>query len=195
MDDKDYLRTIFAAHVELMQMAATGAVDSLSRASELIFHALLSGHKLIGCGDAAGTSLVRYFCTLLLGRCERRRPGLPAVSLADNTGTLMAIHDEFDPEQVFARQINTLGQAGDILLVVCSAPSRPRISGATAAAHERDLGIVALGPEEDTALERSLLPSDVLIALPGTDQTRNQELNLVYLHALCELIDRQLLGE
>lgn len=195
MDDKEYLRSAFATHVELIQMAAPGAVDSLSRASELIFHALLSGHKLIGCGDAAGTSLVRYICTLLLSRCERRRPGLPAMSLTDNTGTLMAIQDEFEPEQVFARQINTLGQAGDVLLVVCSAPSRPRIRGATEAAHERDLGIVALGPAEDTALERSLLPTDVMIALPGTHRAHNQELNLLYLHTLCELIDRQLLGE
>ena len=80
----------------------------------------------------------------MVGRFERERPELPAISLTTDTSILTAIANDYDFSQVFAKQVRALGRAGDVLLAISTSGNSGNVAAAVAAAHEREMRVVAL---------------------------------------------------
>ena len=97
--------------------------------------------------------------------------------------------------KVLARQVRALGQAGDVLLVLCPDGNAPQALEAVAAAHGRDMTVVALSGKGGGRMGAALRETDVHIGVPHERLARIQEVHLLALHCICDGVDAQLLGE
>jgi D-sedoheptulose 7-phosphate isomerase len=130
----------------------------------------------------------------LLNRFERERPGLAGLALSTDTSTLTSIANDYAYEQVFSKQVRALGRPGDMLLAISTSGNSPNVLAAIQAAHECDVGVVALTGRNGGRIGEALLPTDVHICVPATGTPRIQEVHLLTLHCLCDSIDCLLLG-
>ena len=98
---------------------------------------LLADGKILACGNGGSASDAQHFAAEMVGRFERERPELPALSLATDTSILTAVANDYDFSQVFAKQVRALGRAGDVLLALSTsatpATSRSRSMPPTSA--------------------------------------------------------------
>ncbi|MBL8311118.1 MAG: SIS domain-containing protein [Burkholderiales bacterium] len=193
--------TLYAAveqhFAEAMQTLA--AVDArqysaLADAAETIVQALLGNHRVFTCGNGGSASDAEHLVAELVGRLEAERPGLPALALTANSSVLTALGNDYGYDEVFARQVQTYGGAGDVLVAFSTSGNSRNVLAAVRAAQERDMPVVAFTGAPGGALREQLGPEDRLIAMPATRIMRAQELHRIGIHALCDAIDRILLG-
>ena len=82
-------------------------------AADMMVQCLMNEGKILACGNGGSAADAQHFAAEMVGRFERERPGLPAISLATDTSILSAIANDYDYSEVFSKQVNALGQAGD----------------------------------------------------------------------------------
>jgi D-sedoheptulose 7-phosphate isomerase len=194
MNDVEHIRQLFAASIETKQLASEVLGEAIARAGDMIVNALLRERKVLSCGNGGSAGDAQHFSSEMLNRFERERPGLPAVALSTDTATLTSIANDYGYEHVFAKQIRALGQAGDVLLAISTSGDSANVVEAVAAAHEREMPVIALSGRDGGRMRTLLEASDVEIRVPSQSTARIQEVHLLIIHCLCDLIDRRLLG-
>ncbi|MEJ1379977.1 MAG: phosphoheptose isomerase, partial [Candidatus Sedimenticola sp. (ex Thyasira tokunagai)] len=184
----------FNALIQLQMESSTLLAEPIARSAELVVQRLLEGGKILSCGNGGAAGNAQHFCTLMINRYQRERPGLPALSLSNDTATLTSIAGDYDYDEVFAKQVRTLGHPGDILLAFSNSGNSENVNAAIQAAHERDMPVIALNGRDGGRLAGMLQPNDIELRVTSDDNARIQEIHLLTIHCLCDLIDRQLLG-
>jgi D-sedoheptulose 7-phosphate isomerase len=169
--------------------------EPIARASQAILTTLMEGGKVLSCGNGGSAADAQHFSSEMLNRFERERPGLPAFALTTDSSTLTSIANDYDFDEVFAKQVRALGQRGDILLAISTSGNSENVNAAVEAAHERDMRVVALSGRDGGRLATLLNKGDVEIRVEVARTARIQEVHLLAIHCLCELVDRQLLGD
>jgi D-sedoheptulose 7-phosphate isomerase len=167
----------------------------IATAATRMIHALLSDRKILICGNGGSAADAQHFSAELLNRFERERPGLPAISLTTDTSTLTSIANDYNFDDIFAKQLRALGQSGDVLLGITTSGNSRNVIRAVEAAHERDIVCVALNGRKGGEMTTVLAGQDVNICVPGSSTARIQEVHGIIIHCLCDLIDYQLLGQ
>jgi len=188
----DHYQTIsgsFQATIESIAMSVDEVAEPLSQASEMISAALVQDRKILCCGEGTDAALATLFTSNLLGHAERERPALPACCLTDSA-SLTAISTQYGPDEIFSRQVRALGQAGDILLCIDSAPTAgDSLQRARQAATEAGLGVVSL-----TRHANNSAAEGVAIVVHSTSRHRVVELHTMIIHCLCDLIEQNIFG-
>ncbi len=184
----------FNTAIQLQVESLTLLAEPIAQSAELIVQRLLEGGKILSCGNGGAGNNARHFCALMINRYQRERPGLPALSLNNDTDTLTSITSDYDYDEIFAKQVRTLGHPGDILLVVTADGAAENINTAAQAARERDMLIIALNGGTGGRLANILQAGDIELRVAATAEPRIQEVHLLIIHSLCDLIDHQLLG-
>jgi len=164
------------------------AADIASAASRMQA-ALDSGHKVLVCGNGGSAAESQHFAAELTGRFRRERRALAAIALSVDTSALTAIGNDYGFDQVFARQVEALGQAGDVLLAISTSGQSANVVLAARAARRAGVAVVALTGAVSGPLGQE---SDVVVAVPDDNTARVQEVQLSVLHLLCEEIERAL---
>ncbi len=134
----------------------------------------------------------QHFASNMLNRYERDRPSLPAIALSTDTSTLTSIANDYNFEEIFAKQVRALGQPGDILLAISTSGNSRNVIAAMEAALSRDMTIVALTGKDGGEMAGFLSEHDVEIRVPSNRTSRIQEVHLLVIHNLCECIDDSL---
>lgn len=124
----------------------------------------------------------------------KRRPGLAALSLATDTSALTAIGNDYDFERVFSKQVRALGQDGDLLLALSTSGNSLNVIEAIHAAHERQMGVIALTGRDGGQIADLMTADDILINVPVERTARIQEVHITIIHALCDAVDYMRLG-
>jgi len=189
------IRRHFADSAQLKVDAIGTLEQPIARAAALMTECLLSDGKLLACGNGGSASDAQHFAAEMVGRFERERPELPAISLSTDTSILTAIANDYDYSQVFAKQVRALGRAGDILLALSTSGNSTNVALAVEAAHERDMRIVALTGKGGGRIGELLRESDVHVCVPHNVTARIQEVHLLTIHCICDAIDASLLGD
>lgn len=183
----------------ILQNAINGAIatleslrtleEPLQRASELVTHALCNGKKLLCCGNGGSAADAAHFATEFLCRfMEDRRP-YPALCLASEGSLLTAVGNDYSFDEVFARQVRGLAQAGDILIAFTTSGNSRNILRALEEANRRNIASIAfLGRDGGPA--KGLATVELLV--PGKVTARIQEGHKLLLHALCETVEQSL---
>ncbi|MCZ6536287.1 MAG: phosphoheptose isomerase [Gammaproteobacteria bacterium] len=193
MNSEDRVRQHFADSIEIKRQASDLA-PLVSRAAALITRSLLDNGKVLSCGNGGSAGDAQHFSAEMLNRFEMERPGLPAVALTTDCSTLTSIANDYSFDDIFSKQIRALGQPGDILLAISTSGNSENVSRACVAAHERGMKIVALTGRDGGDLSGILGEDDIELRVPAQNTARIQEVHLVFIHCLCDLIDRELLG-
>ncbi len=181
-----------SAHLKLQTMDALAG--PIAAAAERMMQCLKSDRKILSCGNGGSAADAQHFAAEMLNRFERERPGLAAMALTTDTSTLTSIANDYDYEQVFSKQVRALGQAGDLLLAISTSGGSRNVVAAAQAAHECQIGVIALTGRNGGKLAEVLLPTDIHICVPAQSTARIQEVHLLTLHCLCDAIDCLLLG-
>lgn len=189
----DRIQTHFQSLAQTALNAASLAPE-IENAAQALVACLAQGGKVLTCGYGGSGALAQHFAALMLSRFEHERPGLAALALCADGATLSAIVDDGALDQLFARQVKTLGQPGDILLLLSRQGRTPGESHALAAAHARGMIVVVLVGKRGGALAEQISTADVLICVPSESSARIHEIHLLTLHCLCDAVDSILLG-
>ena len=184
----------FQASIETKQQAAEVLAPAIEQASDSMVGALLSGGKILTCGNGGSAGDAQHFSSELLNRFERERPSLPAIALTTDSSTVTSIANDYSYNEVFSKQIRALGNTGDVLLAISTSGNSANVVQAIQAAHDREMRVVALTGRDGGDMASLLLPEDIEIRVPSMTTARIQEVHLVAIHCLCDLIDWQLFG-
>jgi D-sedoheptulose 7-phosphate isomerase len=159
-------------------------LDSLARDILTRFN---SGHKLLTCGNGGSAADAMHLAEELTTRFRKTRRALPALALLDPTAITCAGND-FGFDHIFSRQVEALGQPGDLLVVFTTSGNSPNILAAVQAAHTKGLATAAFLGKDGGKL-KGVCTHELLIPAQTTD--RIQEAHLILYHTLCEWIDSQ----
>lgn len=183
----ELVETRFQNIVDIFQKAALSAYPGeVARVAEIIGDAFASGHKVLVFGNGGSASDAQHFCGELVVRFQTERRPLPAMSLCCDAAVLTACANDYTFTDVFARQIEALGNPGDIAIGISTSGKSQNVVHAFQAAQRRGLlTILFTGPAGGEACQYS----NVVLAAPGPNTARTQELHLASYHAICELID------
>jgi len=184
----------FQASIETKQQAAQVLAPVIEQASDSMVNALLSGGKILSCGNGGSAGDAQHFSSELLNRFERERPSLPAIALTTDSSTVTSIANDYSYNEVFSKQIRALGNAGDVLLAISTSGNSANVVQAIQAAHDREMRVVALTGRDGGDMTSLLQPEDIEIRVPSMVTARIQEVHLLAIHCLCDLIDWQLFG-
>ncbi len=147
------------------------------------------GAKILICGNGGSAADAQHFAAELIGRFELERAAWPCIALTTDSSILTALGNDYGFDTVFARQVEGLGRAGDILIGLSTSGRSPNVRRAVEAA--RALGVTTIG-----LLGRDggdLAPGvDQAVVVPGQVTARIQEAHILILHVWAKLIEHRL---
>lgn len=166
-----------------------GLEKQLSEAAQLVGGALVSGNKLLACGNGGSASDASHLTTEFVSRFDRERRPYPAISLSAHGGDLTAIGNDYDFRDIFARQVKAFGNRGDVLVVFTTSGNSENVRRALVQAKSQGVVTIAfLGRDGGS----SAGIADVELLVPGSKTARIQELHKILLHSLCETVEDNL---
>jgi D-sedoheptulose 7-phosphate isomerase len=193
-DSKDLIATHLEVSLAALQRATQDAdlLDVARKIAVAIITALRSGNKLLIIGNGGSAADAQHIAAEIVGRYKRDRPGYAALALTTDTSALTSIANDYGFEQVFARQVEGLGQRGDVLLALSTSGKSPNILAALRLARER--GLVTAG-FTGTKGENLRALCDHLLVAPSDDTPVIQQVYLAVAHGVCDEIEQALVRE
>jgi D-sedoheptulose 7-phosphate isomerase len=158
----------------------------------MIAAALLSGHKVLACGNGGSAADASHLTTEFVSRFDRDRRAYPAISLAAHGGDLTAIGNDYSFADLFARQVQAYGRPDDVLVVFTTSGRSENIFRALGTAKDLSVKTIAfLGRDGGKCAGLA----DVELQVGGKITARIQEGHKFLLHTICELVEEQLAAE
>lgn len=186
----------FFDSADLLYQAAETLSRPIAEASNAVVGCLTAGGKLMVAGVGTSHPLATRLASMLVGPFERDRPALGAIVLGGEPAMRAALGAlDRDPLGAMLRPLQALGLPGDVLLAVGGHASLDALKALVDTAHAKDMTAIVLAGHSARALADRLAETDVLIAVPHDRDARLQEVHLLILHALCDAVDLQLMGE
>ena len=192
---EERVRELFGASIEAKIAAADILPGLVAKASARLVTCLLNNGKILLCANGGSAANCLHFSTALLNHFEGERPGLPVITLTEATGVLTALAQEGHADQFFARQIQALGQANDVLLILTTTGNPMNLLSAVDAAHDHGMDVIVLSSRDGGILYNHMGPEDIELRAPGNTSAQIRETHLFILHCFCDLIDQALFSQ
>ena len=177
----------FMDHMAVISNALTEEMlDDIVRVAEVLKYALKNENKVLFCGNGGSAADAQHFAAEMVGRFQKERKGLAGIALTTDTSILTAVSNDYDYNNVFARQVEAIGKNGDILFGISTSGNSENIIKAVEKAKEMDLVSIGLLGGTGGVLKEKC---DYSIVVPGKVTARIQEVHILIEHILCELID------
>jgi D-sedoheptulose 7-phosphate isomerase len=163
---------------------------SIAAAADLIVSRFRAGGKLLLCGNGGSAADCQHMAAELVGHLTREveRPGLPAIALTTDTSFLTAYANDVAFDEVFARQVQALGAAGDVLIAISTSGASRNVLAAVDEARRKGLSIVALLGQDGPLAAAA----DIAIRVPTRDTPLIQQVHLAVEHLICHLVEQAL---
>jgi D-sedoheptulose 7-phosphate isomerase len=173
----------------LAERVATELGPDLERAHRMVQETVQRGGTLFFCGNGGSAADAQHMATEYVVRYMRNRRAYPAIALTTDTSLLTAAGNDIGFEQVFSRQVEALGRAGDLLVIHSTSGNSPNVLRAAETAKARGIPVLSFSARDGGAL-RAL--ADHSVVIPTTRTDRAQELHLCVEHIICDLVERTL---
>ncbi len=176
-------------HREVLdRLLASDLPEKLGQAADLVEKALAAGHKVLFCGNGGSAADSQHLAAEFVGRFQKERRGLPAIALTVDTSILTAVANDYGYETVFARQVQALGGAGDVLFGISTSGNSKNVLLAIEEARKKGIACVGMTAEGGG---RMASVCDICLAVPAKVTARAQEMHILMGHILCELVDHE----
>lgn len=172
---------------QLRALLAEDCLQAIQAAADLLISAFDTGHKVLLCGNGGSAADAQHIAAELVGRYVVERRGLPAIALSTDTSVLTAWSNDYDYDSVFARQVDTLAQPGDVVWGLSTSGDSASVVQAFDAARRRGASTLGLLGRDGGRL-RAI--SDIAIVVGLQETARVQEGHRVVYHVLCSALDR-----
>lgn len=168
---------------------AEHSVVQIQEASELIIKCLQSGGKIMFCGNGGSASDAQHLSAELVGKYMKNRSPLASVALTTDTSAITAISNDFSFEEIFSRQIESIGSEGDILYAISTSGKSKNIIKAIETAKKLNIKILGVTGSDDTSFKEIC---DMVISVPASRPDRIQEMHIAIGQIICEILEREL---
>ena len=158
-------------------------------AAQAMADALKQGRKLLVFGNGGSAADAQHLSSELVGRFQKERAPLPAIALTVDTSILTSVANDYSYKQVFARQIEALGQPGDVAFAISTSGESPNVLAALQAARGRGLKTIALTGRDGGSVGPA---AEIHVNVPDQNTARVQEVHRTILHVMCEVIESDL---
>jgi D-sedoheptulose 7-phosphate isomerase len=175
------------AHIDVAQKLKTLSPD-IQKACTLCFEVLQNGHKILLAGNGGSAADAQHIAAELVGRFIDHRKALPALALTVDTSALTAISNDYGFDYVFARQIEGLGQKGDVFIGISTSGNSPNIIKAVETAVRKGLKTIVLSGKNGGILRGE---ADIDIVVPSDVTAHIQEMHILIGHIICGYIDQR----
>lgn len=183
--ERNRFEDIFRSSAETIAALELQA-GAIAGIAEAMIAALEAGHKVLTAGNGGSASEALHMSEELVGRFRSNRRSLPAVSLAADPTALTCIGNDFGFEYVFSRQVEGLGQEGDVLVLFTTSGNADNLVNALETAETKGMTTVCLLGRDGGSLAGRGTHE---IIVPGTATERIQEAHQVILHALLDAVE------
>ena len=179
------IETCFNAHEETL-LATKKLFPVIRQMAEICQGAMITEHKILICGNGGSAADAQHIAAEFIGRFHNERRALPAIALSTDTSILTSIANDYDYSQVFSRQVQGLGRAGDVFWGISTSGNSENVNKAIIEAKNKKMITIAStgktgGEMVDTC--------DVALVIPSDSTARIQEMHILCAHIICQLID------
>ena len=185
-DSRSLLTRSLEEHLETIKALLDSKLSEIDATGRFICEALSAGNKILLCGNGGSAADAQHIAAELVGRYEQPRRAFPAISLTTDTSALTALSNDYGYEEVFARQVEALAVAGDVLVAISTSGKSPNIVNAAKRARTIGCKVIAL-----TGCTGEPLASlcDLAVVVPSERTSRVQEAHITIGHLWCEMVD------
>jgi D-sedoheptulose 7-phosphate isomerase len=167
--------------------ALEGSVSTIKAMADRVIACLAGGGCVFWAGNGGSAADSQHLASELVGRFERDRRAIASVALTTDTSALTAIGNDLGFDQVFARQVEALGGAGDLLVAISTSGTSANILRAAEAARGKGMAVIGLGGRDGGELKAK---ADICLVVPSWNTARIQEAHILVGHILCDLVER-----
>jgi len=151
-----------------------------------------NGKKILIAGNGGSAADAQHFAAELVGRYGFDRPSLPALALTTDTSNLTAIGNDYGYDHVFSRQLEGMGQEGDLFIGISTSGNSQNILNAFASAKAKGITTVALSGRDGGKMAAV---ADYTLIVPSHATPRIQESHLLIEHMICDAIEKEIFGD
>jgi D-sedoheptulose 7-phosphate isomerase len=189
--DADRIASYLRETLETMSRTAEQCSDEIARAAAAVAESVRGGGKVLICGNGGSAADSQHLAAELVSTLtlDRRRPAIPAVALTTDTSILTAVSNDFGFEGVFARQVEALGVAGDVLIGISTSGNSADVVLAMEQATRQGMRTIALTGESGGKLAPL---ADVAIHIPSSETSHVQEAHLAVEQLIAFLVEDKL---
>ena len=181
------IREAVETHKQMLAQFERSAAETLSAIAEAILGAFRRGGTLYLCGNGGSAADAQHIAGEMVGRFRMERRALPAVALSTDTSVLTCIANDYDYENIFARQVEAHVRAGDVLWALSTSGSSPNVIKAVEAAKRRGAYIIAFTGRKDSRLQAMV---DICLCADAQVAARSQEIHQLAYHIICDLVEQ-----
>ena len=184
------------AHLRELSAAAARAADTLgpqiAQAAKIVRESIFAGGTIFFCGNGGSAADAQHMSTEYVVRYKKKRRALRSIALTTDTSLLTAAGNDFSFDDIFSRQIEALGRAGDVLMIHTTSGNSPNCIKAAVAAKKLGVTTICLTARDGGKIKPMV---DLCIVVPVDRTDRAQELHLNIQHTICEMIDDEVAAE
>lgn len=180
--------TALASHARTFERLDTLRPHLIS-AAEAATEAVRNSNRILFCGNGGSAADAQHLAAELVGRLVRDRRALPGLALSTDSSALTCIGNDFGFDEVFARQVEGLGRAGDVLIAISTSGNSPNVIRAVEVAKPMGIYTVGLLGRDGGKLAPLV---DLPIVVPSDETARIQEAHIFLGHVMCALIEKAL---
>jgi D-sedoheptulose 7-phosphate isomerase len=158
-------------------------------AAQAMSEALGAGRKLLVFGNGGSAADAQHLSAELVGRFQKERAAMPAIALTTDASILTSVANDYSFKQVFARQLEALGQPGDVAFGISTSGESPNVLVALQVARAKGLRTIALTGRDGGSVGAA---ADIHVNVPDQNTARVQEVHRTILHVMCEVIEEGL---
>jgi D-sedoheptulose 7-phosphate isomerase len=183
---KKYIDDQFNELSEQLQQLRTQS-EKVEEIASVCIAALQNGHKIIWCGNGGSAAQSQHLAAELVGRYKINRPAMNSISLTVDTSNLTAIGNDYGYDVVFSRQLEGVGQKGDVLVGLSTSGNSKNVVLAFEQAKKTGITTVALVGAKGGMMKDM---ADYALCVPATTSAHIQEMHIATGHLICDLIER-----
>ena len=187
---RQLIQASIAAKTRLL--ADTKVAPTVSSVAEVLIDSFRAGKKLLLFGNGGSAADAQHIAAEVVGRFAFNRPALPALALSVNTSCVTAIGNDYGFDLVFSRQIEALGQRGDVAMGISTSGQSPNVLQAISTAKKIGLHTVGLTGSHGSKLASAV---DYCICVPSDETPRIQECHILIGHIVSELVEQAIFHE
>lgn len=183
---KDKILKAFEESISTKDKFVKENVETIVEASKLIADAFNDGKKLLLFGNGGSATDASHIAAEFVNRFKKERPGLPAIALNTDIAIITSIANDYDYSEVFARQLKSLSEEGDVVIAISTSGSSGNVLKAMEVARRRKLrSIVFTGAKGEKLASKA----DYAFVVPSDNTPRIQETHITLGHVLCQMVE------
>ena len=185
------IKATFQASIDTKQALIddTTSLAILLEVAKVASSTIKANKKIMLCGNGGSAADSQHIAAEFIGRFEKERKSIAAIALTTDTSALTAIGNDYGYEEVFSRQVEGLGQSGDLLIGISTSGNSKNVVKALEVAKKKGVRTVALVGDKPNGVIQTI--ADYVLVAPSENTARIQECHILMMHTICQLVESE----